>query len=144
VLGSADAEEARRRASSSTKRLHFTAVKHTAFLVAAASILGGITFLPNSTRAASAAQIDQSARAALNSLYASSPDAQTVGKQAKAVLVFPRILKGGFLVAAQYGDGALIVKGKTVAHYNTIAGSYGLQVGVQKFGYALFYMHSSL
>ena len=60
-------------------------MKRTAFLLAVASILGAITFLPNSTRAASAAEIDQSARAAFNSLYASSPTGQTVGKQAKAV-----------------------------------------------------------
>jgi lipid-binding SYLF domain-containing protein len=118
-------------------------MKHTAFLVAAASILGAIIFLPNSTTAASAAQIDRSARAALNSLYASSPAAQAVGKRAKAVLVFPRILKGGFLVAAQHGDGALIVHAETVAYYNTVAASYGLQAGIQKFGYALFFMNDA-
>jgi lipid-binding SYLF domain-containing protein len=33
-----------------------------------------------------------------------------VGKKAKAILVFPRIIKGGFIVGAQHGDGALIVK----------------------------------
>jgi lipid-binding SYLF domain-containing protein len=118
-------------------------MKHIAFLVTVISVLGVITFLPNSTRAASAAQIDQSARAALNSLYASIPAAQIVAKKARAVLVFPRILKGGFLVAAQHSDGALIANGKTVAYYNTVAASYGLQAGIQKFGYALFFMNDA-
>jgi lipid-binding SYLF domain-containing protein len=118
-------------------------MKHTAFLVSLASILSAAALVPNSTRAASAAQIDQSSRAALNSLYASSPAAQTVAKRANAVLVFPSIVKGGFLVAAQHGDGALIVNGKTVAYYNTVAASYGLQAGIQKFGYAMFFMNDA-
>ncbi len=31
--------------------------------------------------------------------------------------------------------------GKTVAYYNSVAASYGLQAGVQTFGYALFFMN---
>jgi hypothetical protein len=41
------------------------------------------------------AELDQSAKAALRSLYASNPAAQAVGKKAKAILVFPSIVKGG-------------------------------------------------
>jgi hypothetical protein len=32
------------------------------------------------------------------------------------------------------------IGGRTLGYYNTIAASYGLQVGGQKFGYALFFM----
>ena len=32
--------------------------------------------------------------------------------------------------------------GRTVGYYNSIAASYGLQAGVQKFGYALFFMNN--
>ena len=35
--------------------------------------------------------------------------AEAIGKQAKAILVFPNVVKGGFLVAAHHGDGALRV-----------------------------------
>jgi hypothetical protein len=31
--------------------------------------------------------------------------------------------------------------GTIVGHYNSVAASYGLQAGVQKFGYALFLMN---
>jgi lipid-binding SYLF domain-containing protein len=31
----------------------------------------------------------------------------------------------------------------TVGYYNTVAASYGLQAGIQKFGYALFFMSDS-
>lgn len=65
----------------------------------------------------------QNAKAALNSLYASNPAAQVVGKKARAVLVFPEIIRGGFLVGAQHGDGALLVNGKTTGYYNTVAAS---------------------
>ncbi len=37
----------------------------------------------------------------------------------------------------------MIQHGKKVAYYNTVAASYGLQVGLQKFGYALFFMNKS-
>jgi len=52
-------------------------------------------------------------------------------------------LKGGFIVGAQHGEGALLSGGRTLGYYNTIAASYGLQAGVQKFGYALFFMTNS-
>jgi lipid-binding SYLF domain-containing protein len=57
--------------------------------------------------------------------------------------VFPSIVKAGFLFGAQYGEGALRQRGKTVGYYNTAAASYGFQAGAQRFGYALFFMSDS-
>jgi len=93
--------------------------------------------------AADAAAIDSKAKAALAELYKTSPAAKALGKKAVAVLVFPEIVKAGFVIGGQRGDGALLVKGKSVGYYNTTAASYGLQAGVQKFGYALFLMTAS-
>jgi len=115
-------------------------MKPVTFLTTVSLTLSTISSLPTTSRAATAAEIDQNAKAALNTLYASNPSARIVGKRAKAVLVFPQILKAGFLVGAQRGDGALIVHDRTVAYYNTTAASYGLQAGVQKFGYAMFFL----
>jgi lipid-binding SYLF domain-containing protein len=72
---------------------------------------------------------------------ASAPVAKRIGEQARAILVFPNIVKAGFVVGGQYGEGALVKEGGFVGHYNSVAGSYGLQAGVQKFGYALFLMN---
>jgi len=47
------------------------------------------------------------------------------------------------MVGAQHGDGALIVNGGTVGYYNTVAASYGFQAGLQKFGYAMFFMNDA-
>jgi lipid-binding SYLF domain-containing protein len=89
----------------------------------------------------SAAEIDRDVDAALKKLYASTPAAKELAQRAKGILVFPTVVKAGLMGGAQYGSGgALRKKGKTVAYYNTIAGSYGFQAGVQSFSYALFFM----
>jgi lipid-binding SYLF domain-containing protein len=98
---------------------------------------------PHPALAASAAEIERDAQKALGDLYAKSPSAKTMGEKAIGILVFPGIVKGGFIVGGQYGEGALIKDAKTVAYYNTVAASYGLQAGLQKFGYALFFMTDS-
>ena len=41
---------------------------------------------------------------------------------------------------AQYGEGVLFRDGKAEGRYSSVAGSFGLQAGVQVFGYALFFM----
>lgn len=107
-------------------------------LVTAAALL---TLRTDPARAATAAAIRADAAAALRTLYASNPSAKVVGENAKAVLVFPRILKAGFMVGAQGGDGAMRKGGKTVGYYRSLAGSYGFQAGIQSFGYALFFMN---
>lgn len=90
--------------------------------------------------AASASEIDREATAALRKLYASTPGAKALGDKAKGILIFPNIIKGGFIIGGQYGDGALRKGGKTVGYYRSVAASYGLQAGVQSFGYALMFM----
>ena len=95
---------------------------------------------PQQAVAASAAQIDRDVKAALDDLFAGSAAAQNLAEDAKAVLVFPDVVKAGLLIGGQYGEGALLKAGQTAGYYNTVAASYGLQVGAQKFGYALFFM----
>jgi lipid-binding SYLF domain-containing protein len=107
--------------------------------IVATAILTG----PRPALAADAAAISRDAHAALAKLYETTPVAKMLGEKAKAVLVFPSILKAGLIYGAQAGNGALIANGKTVAYYNITAGSYGLQAGVQEFGYAMFLMTDS-
>ncbi len=104
-------------------------------------IILALTFLPvNSALAASASEINGKVSAALTSLYKSAPGSYTLAKEAKGILVFPDIVKAGFIIGGQYGDGALRKNGRTVAYYRSLAASYGLQAGVQSFGYVLFFM----
>ncbi len=87
-----------------------------------------------------AAEIEHNANAALDKLLKTTPAATELTKTAKAILVFPKILKVGLMVGGQHGEGALKKNGKTVAYYNTVAGSYGFQAGAQAFSFALFFM----
>ena len=93
--------------------------------------------------AADTAKLDHAVANALKQLYAKYPVALELSKVAKGVMVFPNVTKAGLVVGGQYGEGALLVGGKTVGYYNTVAGSYGLQAGAQKFGYAMFFMDSA-
>src|SRR5262245_18367912 len=98
---------------------------------------------PQPAVAGSAAQIDSEVDGALGVLFRNNPEARVLNERAVGVLVFPNIVKAGFLFGAQYGEGALRQRGKTTGYYNTMAASYGLQAGAQKFGYALFFMSNS-
>jgi lipid-binding SYLF domain-containing protein len=95
---------------------------------------------PYHAMAASGEEISLNAQKALQSLYAKSSGARAIGEKAVSVLVFPGIVKGGFIVGGLYGEGALIKQGRIDSYYNTVAASYGLQAGLQKYGYALFFM----
>jgi lipid-binding SYLF domain-containing protein len=94
-------------------------------------------------RAASAAELDRKSEAALQQLLASHDAARTLAREARAILVFPSIVKGGFLFGGQLGDGALRSGGRTLGYYRTVSASYGLQAGLQTYGYALFLMNDS-
>ena len=69
-----------------------------------------------------------------------SPAARVLGEKAVGILVFPNIVKAGFLFGAQFGEGTLFRGGRKVANYRSVAASYGFQAGVQAFGYAMFFM----
>jgi lipid-binding SYLF domain-containing protein len=110
-------------------------------ILALALIIGSAHgFSPTIALAVSAKTIDRDARSALDNLYKHTPGAKALADKAVAVLVFPSIVKGGFIIAGQFGDGALRKKGKSVAYYRSLAGSYGYQAGIQAFGYVLFFM----
>jgi lipid-binding SYLF domain-containing protein len=103
-------------------------------------LLAGVT-VSASVFVPSRAEINRDVTAALKQLYASNPVAKTISEKAVAVLVFPSITKGGFIVGGQYGVGALRKDGKTIGYFNTVAGSWGFQAGIEKYSYALFFMN---
>jgi lipid-binding SYLF domain-containing protein len=63
-----------------------------------------------------------------------------ISKHAKAILVFPNIVKAGLVFGGSYGEGVLM-NGSTVSdYYNSVSGSWGLQAGAESYGYAVFLM----
>jgi lipid-binding SYLF domain-containing protein len=112
-------------------------------LVGGLAALTGGAVTTNAAHAASSRQINQQVDQALRTLYAVHPRARELAKAAKAILVFPKIIKAGLIVGGQGGDGALRVNGRTVGYYDISAASFGLQIGAQTFAYALFFMTDS-
>jgi len=96
---------------------------------------------PRPAAAANAETINRRVDASLKELYAKNKSARLLRDNAVAVLVFPNMVKAGFLFGGQVGEGALRRGGRTVGYYNSVAASYGLQAGAQVFGYALFFMN---
>ncbi len=89
---------------------------------------------------ASARIIRTDSLSGLQSLYRKSAKARSLGSEARGVLVFPKVVKAGFGVGLQGGNGTLFLEDGTVRYYQTAAASYGFQAGVQEFGMALFLM----
>ena len=96
--------------------------------------------LPGS-QVAGADELVSKSRGALQQLVAQNPAAAACKSKAFAVLVFPEVVKAGLVIGAQSGEGILFEGGRVIGRYRTVAASYGLQAGVQKYGYALFLMN---
>ena len=106
----------------------------------ATTAASSLLLAPRRASAASAQDLDESSAQALRNLYATRPVANQIAKKARAVLVFPNIVRAGFVFGGAYGEGTLMRSGKVVDYYNTVSASWGLQAGAQSYGYALFLM----
>jgi lipid-binding SYLF domain-containing protein len=80
------------------------------------------------------------AQRALDHLEADEPRAARLAPLAQAILIFPSVLKAGFVFGGESGNGVLFRKGERPRFFNLSGGSWGLQIGAQDFGYALFFM----
>ena len=90
--------------------------------------------------AASAEDLDRDSQQALDNLTKSNPLAAKLNRRAKAVLIFPNIVKAGLVFGGAYGEGVLKRGSKIVGYYNSVSGSWGFQAGAQSYGYVVFLM----
>jgi len=117
-------------------------------IIVAACFATGIPFLRGDAQAAQASTPDDTTLkndsfTALHALYAEQPKAKEVGMKARAILVFPHIVKAGLVVGGQGGSGLLIEHGKAVGVYSLAAASFGLQAGAQAFSQVMFLENDS-
>src|SRR5271168_2046823 len=103
-----------------TKTMKPKNIKARITLVLASFLLGTVALQSGCVTVPDTDSYDADATAALQQLYHESPVAASLGKQAKGILIFPDILKGGFIVGGHEGNGVLRVNGKTVGYYNTV------------------------
>jgi lipid-binding SYLF domain-containing protein len=106
-------------------------------ITAATFSLGTLT---SQAIAASAEDLDQDSAQALESLYKSNSVAENLGKNAKGILVFPKILKAGLIFGGSYGEGVLIKNSKQSGYFNSVSASWGWQAGAESYGYVVFLM----
>jgi len=101
--------------------------------------LSSLSTLPVA-HAATAEDLDKDAKQALQTLYKSHPFAESLSRKAKAILIFPNIVKAGLVFGGSYGEGELLDGTKVDGYYNSVTASWGLQAGAQSYGYAVFLM----
>jgi lipid-binding SYLF domain-containing protein len=109
-----------------------------ALMLTTASIVSMSVMNPAS--AATAEDLDKDSKQALHTLYKTEPLAENLSHTAKAVLVFPNIVKAGLVFGGGYGEGELLKGSKVIDYYNSVTGSWGLQIGAQSYGYVVFLM----
>jgi len=105
------------------------------FLLATIAVLASflsIIITPVQAFAASARELNAQVQDTLVKFRSEVPGGSAVLSKAKGVLVLPKIYKAGMGVGVEYGEGALLVGGRTVDYYNMAAGSMGWQLGAQK------------
>ena len=93
---------------------------------------------------ASKEEIDADVKASIAEFYEKSQAGKALAEKASGMLVFPKVIKAGFGVGGEYGEGALLVKGKTVEYYSTAGASIGLQFGAQQKSQVILFMNDDV
>lgn len=99
--------------------------------------------LSDNAIAAAAEDLTQDATQALQSLYKTNPVAKNISTKAKAILIFPKILKAGLVFGGSYGEGVLSKNSRFVGYYNSVSASWGWQAGAESYGYVVFLMSNA-
>jgi len=114
------------------RTLMATAVAATAAL----SLVGASTAF-----AAGADDLNRDSAQALQNLTKTNTVAADIAHNARAVLVFPNIVKAGLVFGGAYGEGTMMKGGRVTEYYNSVTASWGFQAGAQSYGYVVFLMN---
>jgi lipid-binding SYLF domain-containing protein len=109
-------------------------------IVIAAAAIFSLGLLGNRASAATAEDLNKDAAQALEILYKSNPVAETISKKARAVLVFPKVIKAGLVFGGSYGEGVLNKGSQVAGYFNSVSASWGWQAGAESYGYVVFLM----
>lgn len=121
-----------------------TAIRHRSrFPALAAALLLGACWSAAAPAQSTAAEIDAKVDAALDRLRTEVPGSQTVLAEAKGVLAFAGVIKAGFVIAGEGGEGALRIGGRTKGYYSIFSGSIGFQAGGQKRDIIMVFLDSA-
>jgi lipid-binding SYLF domain-containing protein len=99
------------------------------------------------TAAASAAtkeEIDAEVRQTMANFEKQTGAGAELARKAAGILVFPNVIKAGIGVGGEFGEGALLVKGKTAGYYDIVAASIGFQLGAQARSEVVLFMNDNV
>ena len=109
------------------------------FLLIGAFVAVSLTAI-NEANATTPDDLNKDANNALHLLVTTNPAAASLAEKARAVLIFPSIVKAGLIFGGAYGEGVLEKGGVVDGYYNSVTASWGLQAGAQSYGYIVFLM----
>ena len=101
-----------------------------------------LCFCINPTFAASKDEVDSRISEAIKSFESEVPAGFVLSKKASGVLIFPNVVKAGFGIGGEYGEGALMIGGKIVDYFSVASASIGFQLGVQSRSQIILFMNS--
>jgi lipid-binding SYLF domain-containing protein len=102
--------------------------------------LFAVSWVAAPCRAASGPEIDAWAQSTLGEFLNKVGFSGPLANRAVAILVFPTVVKAGFGIGAEYGEGALQIRGQPAGYYNIISGSIGFQLGAQARSVIIMFM----
>jgi len=105
-----------------------------------ALFVAALTLTSTAASAAPKDELNTDANQALAKLIKANPAAADIASKAKAVLIFPNIVKAGLVFGGAYGEGVLEQNSAPTGYYNSITASFGWQAGAQSYGYVVFLM----
>ena len=108
------------------------------------AVVFGLAFacsaVATAAQAATKAELDAGVKAAMDRFQKDIKGSAEFLKITKGALVLPNIVKAGFVIGGQYGEGALQIDGKNEAYYNFASGSVGWQIGAEKYDLIILFM----
>lgn len=99
---------------------------------------------PDAAVAASKEEIDAEVQEAIEAFYKHTSAGKRLAQKAAGMLVFPKVYKAGIGIGGEYGEGALLTKGRTAAYYSIAAASIGFQLGAQVKSQVVLFMNQKV
>ena len=103
-------------------------------------MVAAVVASPRLSEAASAAAIEADANETLHSFVRQVAGARELANKAAGILVFPSVIKAGFGIGGEYGEGVLLNQQRVVGYYNLVSASFGFQLGVQERSVIIMFM----
>ena len=100
-----------------------------------------VVWSPLLAMAASKTELDVQVPEALDRFYEEIPTGKSLADKANGILVFPSVVKAGFGIGGEYGEGVLLVEGQIADYYSVASASIGFQLGVQVKTQILLFMN---